>query len=400
MARQLENWIESYLDYSSSTEAPRAIHFWCAVSAMAGALRRHVWFDQIKFQWFPSFYVVIVGPPGVITKSTSADGSMDLLKCVPGINFGPDKITSQRLTEKFSEIGESFELNGEWHPMSAITCLASEFGTFMDFEDDDMVNFLITLWDGRRTYAKETKTSGNDSIEGPWVNLLACTTPRWINANMNDNTIGGGFTSRCIFVYGEKKERPVAYIEDMISDRGAYDELRAKLVHDLEHIAMNLKGSYILTPEAKEWGKAWYNHLWEKEYNPQNEDYVNNYLARKQAHMHKLAVVLAAAKRDELTITLKDLRQAEIMLNQTEDEFRKVFAKVGRGEEAQHADDLLHSLKAKGEVPYKDFVKMASSHFPDANKLAGVLKNLVDSQLVRMAPGTGGQTWVVYVGED
>lgn len=393
MTRQLANWLTSYMEYASASEAPRIIHFWCSVSAVAGALRRHVWFDQIKFRWFPSFYIVIVGPPGVITKSTSADGSMDLLKRIDGIHFGPDKVTSQRLTEKFAEVGESFQLAGEFIPMAAITCLASEFGTFMDFKDDDMVNLLITLWDGRTTYAKETKTSGNDMIEGPWINILACTTPRWINGNMNDNTIGGGFTSRCVFVYGEKKERPVAYIKNMIKDRERYEGLRQALVHDLEHIAVNLIGSYELTAEAEAWGEAWYDNLWMKEYRPENEDYVNNYLARKQAHMHKLAMVMAASQRDELTITLDDLRLAEIMLNDTEGEFRKVFAKVGRGEESQHADDLLAGLRIRGEMPYKDFVRLAQAHFPSSRRLAEIVKTFEDAGLVILGPGPGG-TWI------
>ena len=398
MARLLDNWLDAYLDYASPTESPRIVHFWCAVSAVAGALRRRVWFDQTKFKWFPSFYVVIVGPPGVITKSTSADGSMDLLKQIAGIHFGPDKITSQRLTEKFTEIGESFELGGEWIPMSAITCLASEFGTFMNFEDDDMVNLLITLWDGRSTYGKETKTSGNDMIEGPWINLLACTTPRWINANMSDNTIGGGFTSRCVFVYADKKERTVAYIKNMIPDKEGYAILREHLIHDLEHIAVNLKGAYSLTPEAEAWGEAWYTKLWE-EYDPTRPDFVNNYLARKQGHLHKLALVMAASKRDELIITKDDLSLAETMLNQTEDEFQKVFSRVGRSEEAQHADELLAYLKARKEMPYRDLVRAASAHFPSANDLANIIKVFTDSGYMKMGPGPGG-TWVTWCGDD
>lgn len=398
--RRLKNWLESYLEYSSVTEAPRIVHFWAGVSAVAGALRRRVWFDQIKFRWFPSFYIIFVGPPGIITKSTTADGSMDLLREVPGIHFGPDAVTWQQLVSSFESAAESFEIDGEWHPQAAITLLASEFGNLMDFQDNGMVNLFITLWDGRNRYEKQTKSSGNDMVEGPWVNLLACTTPKWINANMNANVIGGGFTSRCIFVYGDKKERPIAYIEDAISEQmaGGYAQLRADLIADLEHIAMTLKGRYILTPEAKAWGRKYYDELWTTEYRLDNEDYVNNYISRKQAHLHKLALVLAASRDDSLVLTLGDLQMAKVMLDETEQNFHRVFSKVGQGEEAMHAEALLRTLELKGEMPLKDFIKLSQAHFPNFRDFEGVLRSFTDGGQILCGPGTGGLTWVKWNG--
>jgi hypothetical protein len=399
--RLLTNWLEAYLEYASSTEAPKIIHFWAAVSAIAGALRRRVWFDQIKFKWYPSFYIVIVGPPGIITKSTTADGSMDLLKRVPGIHFGPDAITWQALVSAFADSAETVEWPpGEYTVMSPVTYLASEFGNLINFEDKDMINLLITLWDGRNTYSKETKHSGSDMVEGPWINIIACTTPRWIDDNMSANVIGGGFTSRCVFVYGDRKEKKVAYIKNQIADMKQYDKLKDALVHDLEHIASKIIGPYELTPEAEVWGEAWYQRLWDEEYKLDNEDYVNNYLARKQAHMHKLAIVIAAAKRDERIITQEDLHLAEIMLNTTESDFRSVFSRVGRTEEARQADTLLNLIRVKKELPYTELVRLSQTHFPNSRDLEGIMKSFIDAKWIRLAPGTGNQTWVVWTGEE
>lgn len=399
MTRHLSNWLAAYQEYASVSEAPRLVHFWAGVSAVAGALRRKVWFDQVKFRWYPSFYIVIVGPPGIITKSTTADGSMDLLKQVPGIKFGPDSITWQRIVQAFAESQEMFEYPpGEFSPMSAVTYLASEFGNLINFEDKDMVNLLITLWDGRNTYAKETKTSGSDVVEGPWVNILACTTPKWISANMNENTIGGGFTSRCIFVYGEKKEKTVAYIDEMIQDMERYTTLRSSLVHDLEHIAASICGPYHLTPDARAWGKAWYEHLWAKVYAIDKPDYVNNYLARKQAHLHKLGMVLAASQRDERVITEEDLRIAEMMLNQTEADFGKVFGKIGQTNEAAQAETLLTIVKAKGEIAFHELSRAAQTYFTDAEKIASLTKAWSDARYIELSPGPGG-VWLKWIGD-
>lgn len=401
MARRLDNWIDQYVAYASVSEAPKIFHFWAGVSALAGALRRHVWFDQTKFQWYPSFFIVFVAPPGIATKSTTADGSMDLLREIPGIRFGPDEVTWQSLVTSFAGASESFQVGDQWFPQSPITICASEFGMYMDFKDTKMVNLHITLWDGRKQFEKQTKTSGNDMVEAPWINLLACTTPQWINSNMDANTIGGGFTSRCIFVYGDKKERPVAYIKDMIeANMGeGYAQLRQDLIHDLEHIAVNLVGEFTLTPEAKEWGKEWYANLWENVYNLENEDWVNNYLARKQAHLHKLAVVISAAQRDDRSITYDDIRLAELMLNTTEDNAAKVFAKIGRTEESIQADKILRAIEIKKTMPYTEVLKLSQTYFPNGRDFEGIIASFTRAGQVQIVSGPGGVLSLNYTGD-
>jgi uncharacterized protein DUF3987 len=393
--RLKESWLDSYVQYASISEAPKIFHFWAGVSAVAGALRRHVWFDQIKFRWFPSFFIVFVAPPGIATKSTTADGSMDLLREVPGIHFGPDEVTWQSLVTTFAASSENFQIGDEWHPQSPITVLCSEFGMYMDFRDTKMVNLHITLWDGRNRFEKQTKGSGNDVVEAPWINLLACTTPQWISANMDENTIGGGFTSRCIFVYGDTKERPIAYLKK--EAKFDYGSLRADLIHDLEWIATKVLGEYVMDEDAEVWGTAWYAKLWGETYTLENEDWVNNYLSRKQAHLHKLAMVIAASRRDETIITLSDIKLAEVMLNSTEEHAHKVFSKVGKSPEAVQASRLLEVVAKRGEMPYKELFRLSQSYFPDAKDFEGVLASFIKGGQVKMG-SLGGEIVIKYLG--
>lgn len=394
MPRRLSNWLDSYVQYASISEAPKIFHFWAGVSAIAGALRRHVWFDQIKFQWTPNFYIIFVAPPGIATKSTTADGSMDLLREVPGIKFGPDEVTWQSLVVSFSESFEEFPIDDTYYPQSPITILSSEFGMYMDFKDTKMVNLHITLWDGRARFDKQTKGSGKDMVNSPWINLIACTTPQWIASSMDANTIGGGFTSRCIFVYGEKKERPIAYLEDVVNFD--YGGLKEALIHDLEWISQKLLGKYTLTPEAKVWGTAWYKDLWSRVYSLDNEDWVNNYISRKQAHMHKLAMVLAASQRDELIITLEDLQTADDMLLSTEEQAHKVFSKVGRSEESRQSAELLEVVQRKGVVTYKELYRLSQMYFPDAKNFEGILKSFIQAGQLQLF-AKDGEACVKYI---
>lgn len=120
--------------------------------------------------------------------------------------------------------------------MSPLTLVASELGSLLNLQDKDMVNLLLELWDGKRSYEKITKMSGNDTVEAPWINLIAATTPHWVADNMPQAMIGGGLTSRCIFVYAEKKEKYVAYVDEQVN--GEDEAVRDKLIHDLEQISM------------------------------------------------------------------------------------------------------------------------------------------------------------------
>lgn len=133
MTRQFPDWLQAYLEYSSYTEAPKHMRFWCAVSAVAGALRRKVWIDQAYFKWYPNFYVVLVAPPGVVSKSTTASVAMQLLRAVPGVRFGPDIVTWPALVTGFAAAAEAFEYPaGVWNVMSSMTLESSEFGNLLN----------------------------------------------------------------------------------------------------------------------------------------------------------------------------------------------------------------------------------------------------------------------------
>lgn len=391
MARHLDNWLTAFLDFTEHMEAPRIMRTWAGVSAVASALRRKVWIDQDRFKWTPGLYIIFVGPPGVITKSTTTDMSSDLLRAVPGIKFGPNNVTWQALATRFAASSESFDWppgSGEWHPMSPITCVSRELGSLLNPKDQDLVNLFIELYDGAKSYEKETKVSGDDTIEAPWINLLGATTPSWIADNVPRSALGGGLISRCIFLYGDEKEKFVAYPIEELRKRGpdliaAHAAVEKALIHDLEHISLNMVGPYEMTREAIAWGTKWYKDLWRGAKQHYNDDKIMGYIARKQTHMHKVAMVLAATYKDKLEITLDDLQLAEQMLVAIEGDLDKVFSQIGRTDESVQADRFIMSILRQGAVPYEEAYKMLHQYFPDARDLEGILSGTIRSgQLV------------------
>lgn len=383
MSRHFSDWLSAYMDYASFSEAPPHMHFWTGVATVAGALRRRVWIDQGYFKWHANHYIILVAPPGVVSKSTTAAIGMNLLRQVSGINFGPDVVTWPALVSAFASVNECFELNGEWHTQCALTLESSEFGNLVNPQDRDMIDLLVTLWDSKQGgFDKRTKTSGNDKIENPWINMIACTTPAWIAGNFPEYIIGGGFTSRCLFVYADQKAKLVAYPSKHIPTSTL--TIRQKLIDDLSYIAMNLCGPYSLTKEAIEWGETWYAHHYA--HPPKKlaaDDRFGGYLARKQTHIHKLGMIIAASCRDQLVIEANDLALANKMVSDLEEDMQKVFAKIGRTDESVQAENLIRYITTHGPMPFETAYRFIHLKFPDLKDFEGILLGALKAGLIK-----------------
>lgn len=387
--RNFDDWLTAYVKYASFSEAPAIMHFWSGVSAVAGALRRKCWLDMGYFKWTPCFYIIIVAPPGVVSKSTTAAIAMDLLRQVPGIKFGPQMVTWPALVKSFAESKEEFEFEDLWHPMCAMTIESSELGNLINPADREMIDLLVTLWDSKTgALEKKTKGSGNDEIVNPWINLIACTTPAWIEGNFPEYVIGGGFTSRCIFVYAEKKEKLIAYPAQNMPKE--LTTLRTLLLQDLEHIANTVAGPFTIDETALKWGTDWYKlHNLNK---PEglSDDRFSGYLARKQTHLHKLAMVLSASRGDERIINLDDLVTADKMLGEIEKEMPKVFARIGRTEQSIQAERFIKHVQQQEQLSYSAAYQFIHVHFPMFRDFEAMLSGAIRSGQLELVNGEGG----------
>lgn len=390
--RHFPDWIKAFVDYASYGEAPKKMYAWVAVSTLAGALRRHIWIDQAYFKWHPNFYIFLVAPPGIVSKSTTAGVGMNLLRRVSAAKFGPDVVTWQALVTAFAESSESFLYNGDYHVMSPLTIESSELGNLLNPQDKEMVDLLVSLWDGRQApFQKRTKGSGNDTVEGPWINILACTTPAWIAGNFPEYLVGGGLTSRCVFVYADTKARYVAYPGLQVPrDLG---EVAGKLVADLEHISTAIIGEYQLAPEAVRWGEAWYKRHYENRPTHLDDDRFGGYIARKQTHIHKLAMVLAVSERDERVITLEDLVAADIMVTDLEADMPQVFAKIGKTTDSLQADRFINFVRRKSVVSYEEAYRYIHTYFPDVTDFEGIVAGAIRAGYMKLEVhmGTDGK---------
>ena len=359
MARRSANWLKTYIQYTRDSESPTTFHFWTGVSTLAGALRRRVWIDMRKFQWTPNFYIILVGPPGVAAKSTSISMGMNLLSKVPGVKFGPESMTWQALAKDLEdavEYIEYFNTQGQKERvvMSCLTVQISELGTFLHLDDQQLMSILIRMWEGQHdTFRHRTKSSGNVEISNPWLNIIGATTPSWLQNNFPEGLIGAGLTSRIVFVYADKKRSLIPYPDEVIVTAD-HQKLKEDLINDLTEIS-RMAGPYQLSPFAREWGRAWYNDHNNPDLRPAHlaSERYGGYLARKQTHLHKFAIVLAAAKRPQLIVEEEDLKEAEVIVSDIEKDMLKVFESIGEPTQNRHIQEIVSIVRFAGFMTSK-----------------------------------------------
>ena len=337
--RRYPNWIAAYLDrVVPRTEAPERFHFWVASTIIAGVLRRRTYIDMEAFKWYPNLFLILVGPPGSVKKSTTINIGARLLRKVPDIHFSSDIITWEAFIEQLENAvdifadppsNNRFSFEDKHHDTRALTSIISEWGTFIDPDKPLMINMLTELYDGKEDIPlrKTTKTQGESIIHNPFVNMIAGTTPAWMIDNFKTKFGGWGFSSRCIFLYCLEPERFIAYPDE--TWRGEFRSAMDELLADLIEIS-RLNGPMTITPDARDYGRQWYaTHMQRKadlDRHPNHDPWLAYYLARKFDHAQKLAIILSAARSDgDRFITLPDLRSAIARCDEVELELANIF---------------------------------------------------------------------------
>lgn len=378
--RETHDWISEFMESASWGEAPPYFYFWVGIATVACALQRKVWLDMGTFTWYPNLYTVLVAPPGIANKSSTNDLGMRLLKEIPGIHQGPTTLTWQSLYDAFNEVGHEFEVSPtEVRTQHPLYINSSELGITLKMADTDMVDQLVHMWDGYEL-KKRTRMDGELIIPTPSLNLIACTTPSWIAENVPQYLIGGGLTSRILFVYGEKKTRYIAYPQRVIPPD--YALRQAKLKRDLERIS-HIVGGFTLTEDAYKWGETWYEHFHEVEAPKLDKTLVGGYIARKQTLVHKIAMVLSVSQSDNLVITREILERAEKLISQLEEHMPMVYNKIGMSHDAQASHQILSFLERyEGVADFNLLYRYMHRYYPDPTIFENVLKGMIEAKLI------------------
>lgn len=342
----MADWLTDFVAHTSYGEAPENIMWWVGVSTIAGALRRKVWIDEKLYQHTPNFYILLIGPPGILKKSTSLSLGMRMLRRIEGIDFGPDTITWEQLVTHMSDAYQTYTVNGEKYEASCVTIELGEFDTLFDPGNRALASQLTRMYDAPDRFDKETKTNGSDHIIRPWLNICACTTPDWMEKNFSEKFIGTGFASRVNFVFCDKTKR-VSHPGRRMKPVG-YQEEENRLVNWLGEIA-ELSGEFKMTDAAYEWSDAWYERYRDFLEEECEQSEMGLY-SRKQTHLLRMAMVLSASRGKFPAIDVAELIDADRIMETASQSIARVFGKVGQGPVSKLAMEIVEWLVKDGKM--------------------------------------------------
>ena len=398
-------FLDMYLRYVENTESPKIMHIWSAIASASACMGRHICFPFGIGDIYPNMYILLVGPPGT-RKSQAMKYSAGLVAKHTKVRFAPDDTGGQRqgiigalegetLEKDEIDAFEALETAGKVADLTAlgevemtthsadhhqIFAWASEFGTFMGEANTTVARLLIKIWDGE-DYTYKLKNS-EQVLSDPLMTLIGGTTAADIAKILPSDSIGQGFMSRFILVHAPKKEKRVAR-------PSIVPELRDQVADTFAHLSYEMAGEMQETKQAAEL----LDYLYEDESLIIEDTRFLYYGERRQTHLIKLAMVLAALRRS-MTIELVDVEQAHNLLQVTEARMPEALGEFGLSPVGVAKQKMLEFLQGANAPVPNSILWQAMSRDMKRLDYRNCLADFVNSGKIKELATKSGQSFV------
>jgi len=386
--RALPDWIDAFMLLTEESEPPILFRKWTAISTVASALQRKVHVDLgISLTFYPNFYIVLVGPSAT-GKGTAMKYASDIIKQVPTIRLSAQATSLQALIRRMKEINltDVDMATGKQQYHSSMTVFSNEFTVFLGYHNQELIAALCDWYDCHERWTYDTIKRDREEIIGVWVNLLAGTTPDNIRSSLPIEAIGGGLTSRIIFIFEEKRNKLVVFpplTQKMI-------DLQQALIYDLEQIT-SMSGGFGLTEDFM---GAYYAWCHEADMNPPFYDKnFDGYCGRRRNHLISLAMVCSASRNNEMILTKDDFDRASTLLAEAEVKMGLVFRGIGRSDISELINDAIVFIENSStpDIPLWQFARYFEGNM-DKFSMDRVLTTLEASKYIKVIRRPGEDT--------
>ena len=337
------SWLKRYMELSKGTEIPDMFALWCGLSGISAALGRNVYVDMGTYTIYPNMFVVLVAGSGKCRKSTSI-GQVEMLlaKMTPRPNIIAQKITPEALIvalkhtkgdKVLCEVSEGF-------------VVVDELSTFLNKKTYEMglASLMISMYDCKDDFAYHTRGRGVERVENCCLGLLGGSTIEWIKEAIPADAIGGGLTSRILFIYVKVPPPPIAWT----STNPEHEALKLELIHGLNRM-VNSQGEMVFSPEARGFYEKTYNEFYNNSSFFHNR-YLGGYASRRHVHMIKLGMLFSIAEGDKLVIEGSHLDKALELLITAEGNMVEVLALITATDSGSKVEMIRSYIKSKGDL--------------------------------------------------
>jgi len=361
------NFLQTYVELHENTEVPPLFALWCGVSGVSCILSRSVWLNMGNYTLFPNLYVILVAGSGRHRKSTAINLMENMLYEVkPPPNIIAQMITPEALIEAIRGTDD----NGQKAVAEGFV-VADELSNFLNKKSYDagLSHVLIPLYDCKNNFEYRTKTKGKVRLKKACLGLLAASTPDWIRGAIPEEAIGGGLTSRMIFVYAKGVMTPVPFPK--FGDRER--KMQETLVKRLSTLS-TLAGPMQLSSEAAEFHAEEYTKFYNSSSLYDNK-HTSGYASRRFTHLLKIAMIFSAVESADLIITKGHYIGALETLMSSEGALSAVIRAITTTEKGSLADSIWDVISRKRKASRVEILQNFS-HRLSAEELSKIIETL------------------------
>jgi hypothetical protein len=409
MARNYTDYVKACVDAIKESPIPKTFARWTALSAVAGAVGRRVWFPMPNYDIGSNLFIILIASPGrnksvslilpftkIFNRLTTPVGTQEEdhnfnsgldeygLRKFP-LYLIQDRITPEKLAVDMAKVTRmDLRLSNPRQEQffdSSLTLVTSEFGTFMTRSERSLQFFLTDMWDSRETYSYKTKTAGEYIIEGPCLNWIACATPEQFVDNLPEDARSQGLLSRMLPIFYEGERIPQDLTQKVISDN-TIDNLR----NDLGSIA-KMYGPMTFDKDAfDEANEDIYNNIQPEPIDP----HLSEYCQRRVSHFLKVAVSVSASRRSTRKIMKEDWETTKEIMFEMEKSMPKALEGFGMARTGRIAHDMkvwleaTMALKKRGHVNLRAFKREVLRKIANPGELDQTIRAMVDSGYIKV----------------
>lgn len=386
MPRNVPDWIDGFMELTENSEPPVLFRKWAAISSIAAALQRKVRVELgLSLTFYPNLYIVLVGPSAT-GKGTAMKFASDIIEKIPTIRLSAQATSLQALIRRMKEtnLTDINVVTGDQTYHSSLTIFSTEFTVFLGYHNQELIAALCEWYDCHNRWVYETIARKKEEVVGVWVNLFAGTTPDAIQASLPIESIGGGLTSRIIFVVEEKRAKLV--VVPTITERQL--QLQQMLVYDLEAIN-RMSGVMNYTEGFLKVYSDWCYYA--DGHRPFYDKKFDGYCGRRRKHLITLSMVCCASRGDEMVLTSEDIDRAITLLTEVEIKMGKVFKGMGRSSISDLINDAVVYVTNSQipDIPLFQFAKYFEGDM-DKFEMERVLVTLEAMNTIKICKAPGG----------
>lgn len=368
-----DGWFSKYLEWTSEHESPTQFHFGAALTMVAGGLRRRPRIAWEARPLYPNLYSILIGPTGA-RKGAAIDRAVRLVKQGMGVNVLPSEGTHQGFAA-----GLRRRLTVTRGRTSDGVIVAPEFSVLMsrDKNKEDLVKWFTDWYDCPDHWERALRGEEDYELKNVCVSMLGGSNMAWLRT-MPADAISGGFMPRNLLFEASDKRFWRA--------RPKFDaRLEQELVTALHRVVKTAPERIDFDDDAGAYLDNWYENELRLAHDQAASDQVQAWMARKQAHAMKVAVVWQLADggpRDKVAIEW--MEKARRVVDWCDVAVEQVYGALGVTQEGQCADDVRAMLvKLGGRASTKVLVRSLMTKYT-ASRIAGAITTLKKAGELKM----------------